>query len=121
MRDKIVALEYKTYGMVAVDVPVCGFVLLRGLPVDYKIAAGVLVKTAYDVQQRSLAAARLTQDTYQLALTERDGHSLEGVHRLAAGLVVLYDISDLKHYMLLSLCLFYLSPSCSAVAEANFE
>ena len=49
MRDKIVTLEYETYAVVAVGIPVAVFVFLGGNAVYYKVAGSISVQPAYDV------------------------------------------------------------------------
>ena len=60
MRNQVVALEHKAYGVVSVRIPVAVFILFRGNSVDNQIAAVVSVKPADDIEQRCFAAAART-------------------------------------------------------------
>ena len=70
VRNEVIALEDEADGVVAVAVPVgVGEVLCRSAA-DDEIAARIVVQTADDVEQRRLAAARMSEDGDKLALTE---------------------------------------------------
>ena len=97
VRDEVVALKDKADGVVAVCVPVAVVVLLRGAAVDDKVAGGVAVQTADDVQQRGLAAAGLAQDRNELALAKGDVDALERLDLRRAGLVDLGDVFQFQH------------------------
>ena len=97
MRDEVVALKDKADGVVAVCVPVAVVVLLCGAAVDDKVAGGVAVQTADDVQQRGLAAAGLAQNRDELALTKGDVDALERLDLRRAGLVDLGDVFQFQH------------------------
>ena len=60
MRYKVVALENESDSVISVRVPVSVLEVLSRLAVDDKVARRILVKTADDVKQGSLAAARRT-------------------------------------------------------------
>ena len=70
MGDKVVALKDKAYRVVAVSVPISVLVILGGNAVDNKVTRGIMVKSADDVEQRSLAAARMSEYRNELVLTE---------------------------------------------------
>ena len=74
MRYKVIALEYETDGVVPVGVPVGILVLLGTDAVDEQITAGILVKTAQNVEHGGLAAARRPQHRDEFALTESEAH-----------------------------------------------
>ena len=97
VRDEVVALKDKADGVVAVCVPVAVVVLLRGAAVDDKVAGGVAVQTADDVQQRGLAAAGLAQNRDELALTKGNVDALERLDLRRAGLIDLGDVFQFQH------------------------
>ena len=70
MGDKVVALKDKAYRVVAVSVPISVLVILGGNAVDNKVARGIMVKSADDVEQRSFAAAGMSEYRNELVLTE---------------------------------------------------
>ncbi len=57
-----IALEYKAYRVIAVGVPVAVFEVLSRAAVDDKVALGVLVEAADDVEHCGFSAAGRTQD-----------------------------------------------------------
>ena len=63
MRDKVIALENESDRVVSVCIPVAIFELLCGFAVDDKVARGVRVQAADDVQQRGFTAARVMLNT----------------------------------------------------------
>ena len=75
--------------MVPVGIPVAVGVLLCRAAVYYKIAACVLIEAAYDIQQRRLAAAGVTEHGDEFGFSELKVDALERVHRLIADRVVL--------------------------------
>ena len=78
--------------MIAVGVPVARLEILGGFAVDNKVALGVLVEAADDVEQSCLAAARLTEHGKKLVLSEIKADAAERVNDARADLVVLCDI-----------------------------
>ena len=79
--------------MIPVGIPVAVGVLLCRAAVYYEIAACVLIKTAYYVQQRRLAAAGMAEHGDKLGFSELKVNSLERMHRLVAYRIVLCDAS----------------------------
>ena len=75
--------------MIAVGVPVAVGVLFGRAAVDHKVAVGVLIQTADDVQQRRFAAARVTEHGNKLGFSELKVNALERMHRLVADSIVL--------------------------------
>ena len=71
MRDEVVALENKAYRVVAVRIPVAVGERSRRFMSDVKLAGGVTVKSADDIEKRSLAAAGGTEYRNKLIRTER--------------------------------------------------
>ena len=80
VRDEVVALEDEADSVVTVNVPISIAVELCALAVYNEIARGVVIKTANDIEQRSLSAARCTENRYELVVTERDIYSAERVY-----------------------------------------
>ncbi len=70
VRNEVVALEYKSYSVVAVGIPVVVLIILRGLALDYKVARRVFVESAYDVQKRRLSAAGCAENRDKLVAPE---------------------------------------------------
>ena len=77
MGDQVVALEDEAHGMVSIRVPVAIEVAFGRSSVDDEVAAGVLVESADDVEQRGLAAAGLTEDTHEFLVTEGNRYALQ--------------------------------------------
>ena len=76
MRDEVVGLKDKANGMVAVGIPIGVSKVLGGFVVYDKVAGGVLIKPADDVQQRRFAAAGMAEDCYKFVLPELQIHAL---------------------------------------------
>ena len=98
MRDEVVGLKDKANGMVAVGIPIGVGKVLGRLVVYDKVAGGVLVKPADDVQQRRLAAAGVTEDRDKFVLTELQIHALERVDGRVANGVILLNVLKFEHY-----------------------
>ena len=75
--------------MVAVSVPVAVGVLFGRSAVDHKVAVGVLIQTADDVQQRRFAAAGVAEHGDKLGFSELKIDPLERMHSLVADSIVL--------------------------------
>ncbi len=101
MRYHVVALENEAYRVVAVCIPIPVLVLLGGTPVYHEVSGGVLIQTADDVQQRGLAAARMSEHRDKLAVAETYRHVAQSVNFIAARIVVLCYVFDLKHLSVL--------------------
>ena len=100
MGNKIVALENKAYGVVAVRIPVAVAEILCADGVDHKVAVGVLVKSADDIEHSCLSAARGAEDRNEIALSEGKVNSLKGVYLSASCTVYLFYIFKFKHLFL---------------------
>ena len=50
MRNQIIALEYKPYGMISVSIPIPVLKILGRFSVDDKITGGIVVKTANNIK-----------------------------------------------------------------------
>ena len=85
MRDKIVALENESDGVVSVGIPVGIAVFFRADTVDDKIAVCILVKTAEDVEHGRFSAAGRAEDGNEFTLTKSKVHTSESVHHFCAG------------------------------------
>ena len=97
MRDEVVTLEDETYAAIAVSVPVSVLVVAGGHPVHDDVAVGVAIKSAYDVEERRLAAARRSQDSDEFAGTEGDGNALQNMDGILAHRVIFDYVFDLEH------------------------
>ena len=62
MRNKVIALEYESYRVVSVGVPVRVLVLLGTDTVNYKVSACIMIKTTHDVKQGGLTSAGGAED-----------------------------------------------------------
>ena len=62
VRNQVVALEHKADAVVAVAVPVTVAEFLSRPSVDDQVAAGILVQTADDIEQRRLARTGWAED-----------------------------------------------------------
>ena len=101
VRYEVIALEHEPHAMVAVHVPVAVAELLGGAPVYDEVARGVFVQTAYDVEQRGLAAAGRTEHGYKFALAEIECHAAKSGYVLPRDLIVLNDVFQSEHFLCL--------------------
>ena len=92
MGDKVIGLKNKTNGMVAISVPIPILIVLGGGAVDDQIAVGVAVQPANDIEHGRFAATRGAENGHKFILTKREGNTLEGVNRIFARFVSLFDI-----------------------------
>ncbi len=97
VRDEVIGLEDEADGVVAVGVPVAVAEVFGGLAVDNEVTGAVLVEAAYDVQQRRLAAAGVTENGHELVPAEAQAHALERVHDRVARRIVLFDVDQFEH------------------------
>ena len=91
--DQVVALEHKSYRVVAVRIPVPVLKGFGGAPVDDQIAVGILVQPADDVQQSGLATARRAQDGDELRAAELDADPLQGMDGACAHGIIFLDVA----------------------------
>ena len=97
VRDQVIGLEDKTDGMISVCVPVRISELSCRSSVDDQVSGAEAVQSADDIQKCGLAAAGMTQDRNELALTEFEIDSLERVHPGIGNHIVFFDVSKLQH------------------------
>ena len=93
--DKVVALEHKADGVVAVGVPVAVGVLFGGDAVDDQIAAVISVQTADNVQQGSFAGAAGAEDGDEFVITQVQADIVQHILHEITGLVLFADLFDL--------------------------
>ena len=98
-------MKHKADRVVAVGVPVAVLVLLRGNPVDDKVAAVVAVQPADDIEQRRFAGAARPQHGDEFVVAQVQAHIVERVLHKLAGLVLLVNILDLQHLVSPYLCI----------------
>ena len=99
VRDQVIALKDETDGMVAVGIPIPRGKVLRRASADDKIAGGILIQSADDVQKRRLSAAGRPKHSDKFMPPEPDRHALQRVNGGVSGLIVLYDLFQLKHWV----------------------
>ena len=95
MRDQVVGLEDEADAVVAVGIPVAGFVVLRRNAVDDQVAALEAVEAANDIEHRRLTGARLAQHGHELVVAERHGDLVERHLHEVGGLIGLDDLLEL--------------------------
>ena len=76
MRNEVIALEDEADSVVSVHVPISVAVILSASSVDNQIARGIVVKTAYDVEQRGFSAAGRAEYRHEFILPERKVNAL---------------------------------------------
>ena len=81
MGNEVIVLEDEAAAVVAVGIPIFVFKAFGGFSIDQKIAAGIMVQTANDVEQRGFAAARRAEDGNKTLVREHqrqvfDGHKV---------------------------------------------
>ena len=85
MRDQVIALEHKSYGVISVGVPVSVLVFFGTYPVYDQIPGSILVESAEYVEHSGFAASGRTQDRDKFALTKSKVDIPEGMHDLRTG------------------------------------
>ena len=95
MRDQVVGLEDEADAVVAVGVPVAGFVVLRRNAVDDQVAALEAVEAANDIEHRRLTGAGLAQHCHELVITKRYRDLVERHLHEVGGLIGLDDLLEL--------------------------
>jgi hypothetical protein len=83
--------------VVAVGVPVPILEVLGGLAVDEKVALGVAIQAAYDVEQSGLTTARGAQDGHELTLAKVNTDSVQRLDVGISDVIALLDVFELKH------------------------
>ena len=92
MRDQIVGLKYKAYGMISISVPIGVSEVFCRFAVYDKVSGGVFIQAAYDIQQRCFTASGMSKNRNKFTFPEPQVDSLQGVDLLVAGQVILFDI-----------------------------
>ncbi len=77
MRDEVIALEHKADAVVAVGIPVAIVKVLRRNAVDEQVARVEVVESADNVEHRSFARARGTQNGHELAIAKSQAYVVE--------------------------------------------
>ena len=77
MGNQIIALKYKTNGVVTIGISIPGFIFLCGFTPNDQITGSVPVQSANDVQQSRFAAAGLPQDSDELRSAELDADAFQ--------------------------------------------
>ncbi len=88
----MIALENEAYRMVAVGIPVAVGKFLCGRALDYKVARGIFVKPADNVQKRGFSAPRSTEYGNKLVFAEVDAYAFKRLHGAARHLIFLFNI-----------------------------
>ena len=117
VRDQVVALEHKADRMVAIGVPVVVGESLCGFSVDEKIAFGVAVEAADDVEHRGFSAARGAENGNKLALAEIDADVIHGADGGISRHIVFDDIFQYQHVMPPGLLVGFLFLLCGGCAR----
>ena len=108
VRDQVVALENKADGVIAVGIPIGIGVFFSRNTADYKVTAGILVKTADDVEQCCLSATRGTQNGNEFVFAEAQVDSGESAYSRVTCVIIFYDSSQFKQgYCLLIVIIKY--------------
>ena len=97
MWDQIVALKNKADGMVAVGIPIAVAILLGGTAVNDQVAAGVLVKSADDVEKRGFSASGRAENRDKLVFPKLNVNAAERVYRGVANGILLCDSFQYQH------------------------
>ena len=97
VRYQVIGLEYETYAVVAVGIPIAVLIIFGGDALDYKVARRVMVESADDVQKGGFAAARRAENRHELVAAERKAYALQSGDFGIAHLIVFGDVPQLKH------------------------
>lgn len=92
MRDEIIRLEDEPYTVISVYVPIGIGEISGGFAAHYKIAARIMIETAYYVQQRGFAAAARAENRYEFIGSELHGHAFESVYGGIRNFIVLFYV-----------------------------
>ena len=92
VRNEVVALEDEADRVIAVVIPIAVEKFLGRFSIDDKVAVGVTVKTADDIEHRGFSAARSTEDRNEFVPTEIQRNTAEGDHLAVARDVFLNDV-----------------------------
>ena len=98
VRTEVIRLENEAYRVVSVRIPVAVGEFLGRAAVNDKVAVGVLVKTAYDVEHSRLAASGVAEDSNEFAFAKLKVDAFERVHSFVAYGVVLRDAFKFEHW-----------------------
>ena len=79
--------------MVAVGIPVLILVFLGGASVDHKVARGVYIKTADNIEQRGFATARRSENRNEFVIAKGKVNALQGFNGIiTCGVVLCYFV-----------------------------
>ena len=102
MGNQIIALEHEADGVVAIGIPIAVAEFLGGAAGNQKIAAGILIQPADNVQQRGFPAAGRAQNRCELAGTKPQINPPQGLHPAVSRLIILDNLFQFQHIRLLS-------------------
>ena len=92
VRDEVVALEHEAHAVIAVHVPIAVGERTGAPAVDDKVARGVFIQPADDVEQRRLAAAARAEDGDELAAPELHAHAAKRVDGVPRRRIILHYV-----------------------------
>ena len=98
MRDQIVTLEYESYRVIPVGIPIPVFIFLSGYSINDKIAAVIAVQPANDIKKRRLSRTARPQDGNKFVISQIQAHSVQSFLDKSSGAVFFTDVFYLKHY-----------------------
>ena len=102
VRYQIVALKYKSNGVIAVGIPIPIRILFCGNSIDDQIAAVIAVQPADHVQKRSLTGTAGAKDRNKFIFPQIQAHTVQrGLNQIACH-IFFSHIFDLKHFHPLS-------------------
>ena len=97
MRDEVIALEHKADAVVAVGIPIAIVKVLGRYAVDQQVTGIEMIEPTDNVEHRSFARARGTQNGHELVIAKRQAYAIERHLRKRLRNVPFANTLELQH------------------------
>ena len=97
MRNEVIALEHKADAVVAVGIPIAVAEVLGRNTVDQQVARIEMIEPTDNVEHRSFARPRRSQNGHELVIAKRQAHAVERYLRKRLRNVPFANTFELQH------------------------
>ena len=97
MRNEVIALEHKADAVIAIGIPIAIVKILGRNTVDQQVAGIEMIEPADNVEHRSFARARGTQNGHELVIAKRQAYVIERHLRKRLRSVPFANSFELQH------------------------
>ena len=94
----MIALEDKTYGVVAVCIPIAVLVRFCRFTLNDKVALVLFINSSDDVQKGGFSAPRSAENGNKFIPAEFDAYAFQCGDRAAGYRIILFNVNKFKHF-----------------------